>query len=195
MNLRGAWSACEVRLKEGDRQRLLSDVSSLLYDLETEYQVMQVARRSQFPRRPNVATMADVMEMFAGTMPFTRGAAAAGLLSLEPQDLWNGWDYHRAWDVERTFELVTAHRPRIIVAGVECTPWCWFNVYVNYKHRPKELQNMQERSAVLITMCLKLFEQQLLRGDELFFGEPGSQLALQASRRTSYPRFAHHPAQ
>ena len=148
-----AWQACEVKLKEGDRQQLLSQVSRLLYDLETEYQVMQVARKSQFPRRPNAATMADIQELFAGTMPFTTACARFGLTAVEPSDLWNGWDYHRASDYMRTLELARLHHPRIIIAGVECTPWCWFNVYVNYKDRPRELEEMQRRSLVFLLMC------------------------------------------
>ena len=115
--------------------RLLSEVTKLLADLEMEHSVMQNSLRGRGPRRPNTSRYVDVLEMFAGTMPFTRGAAAAGLLSLEPQDLWNGWDYHRAWDVDRTFELVEAHHPRIIIAGVECTPWRWFTVTGHKSYR------------------------------------------------------------
>ena len=167
-----SWQCCEVKFKEGDRQLLLAGISRLISELECEHNVLETVHRSQMPRRPNTALYVDVLEMFAGTMPFTRAAAELGLTALEPQDLWNGWDYHRQWDLDRTFELVEAHRPRIIIAGVECTPWCWFNVFVNYKDRPAELADMQRRSLVFLRMCESLFEAQLKHGDEMFLENP-----------------------
>ena len=64
------------------------------------------------------------------------------------------------------------HRPRLVIAGVECTPWCWFNVAVNYKHRPEQLQAMQQRSLVFLRMCFEFFRQQLEHGDEMFLENP-----------------------
>ena len=56
--------------------------------------------------------------------------------------------------------------------GVECTPWCWFNVAVNYKDRPDELAAMQQRSLVFLHMCVSSFRQQLEHGDEAFLENP-----------------------
>ena len=98
-----AWHCCATaKVKHGDLIRLESDVSDLMRVLELEHEVYMNASKPKFPRRPNTSTTVDLLEMFAGTMPFTRAAAECGLWSLEPQDLWTGWDYHRQWDVQRT---------------------------------------------------------------------------------------------
>ena len=167
-----AWSCCEVRLNEEDRQLIAASLSKLVEAVEVEHSVLESAHRAKLPRRPNTSVYVDVFEMFAGTMPFTRRAAFHELMALEPQDLWNGWDYHRAWDKARTIELVEIHHPRIVIAGVECTPGCWFNVQVNYKHRPEELAAMQKRSLVFMVVCEELFELQLRHGDEMFVENP-----------------------
>ena len=156
--------------------RLLSDVGGLLETLQTEWQVLENFHRGkQWPRRPNAAHLVDVMEMFAGTMPFTLGCGCFGLTALEPQDLWTGWDYHREWDYQRTLELARFHHPRLIVAGVECTPWCWFNVAVTYKHRPEELAALQRLSLVSSTCATRSSRRSYRTETRCFWRTRGSQ--------------------
>ena len=140
-------------MKEGDRKLLLSNVEKFLDTMALEHAVMEATLRSQTPRRPSSASSADVMELFCGTMPFTRGCARWHMWAVEPSDLWNGWDYHRSWDRSRQLELSAWHRPRLVIAGVECTPWCWFNVAVNHKDRPDELAEMQRMAFAFLHMC------------------------------------------
>ena len=69
-------------------------------------------------------------------MPFTLRAGRFGLVALEPSDLVTGCDYHNPRDYDMVLSNIERHEPILVIAGVECTPWRWFNVIVYYKDRP-----------------------------------------------------------
>ena len=75
-----------------------------------------------WPRRYNSPERADCMGLWCGTMPFTLHCGAYGFVAVEPADLWNGWNLETTGDANLVLAARRRHRPRLVVASVECTP-------------------------------------------------------------------------
>lgn len=160
-------------LKPGERKRLMKEIKEVISSYNFEQDVLdQFISHLTFPRRGGGAQSVDVMEMWCGTMPFTIRCARFGLVAMEPGDLWSGWDYTLKADQQLVYYAMDRHRPRLMACGIECTPWWWWNVHVNYVDRLELLKTMQEKAVCFLILMEGIFQRQLLRDDDAFVENP-----------------------
>ena len=161
-------------MKPGEQKLLIHEVAQVMNSWDMERAVMENHfREKDWPQLHRDPSHVDIMETWAGTMPFTLKCGAYGMCALEPGDLWNGWDYTNAADYQRVVQNAKTRKPKLLVASVECTPWCWWNTKVNYVDQPAMLAEMQKRCVVFLNLCLELFQIQLAHGGHMFLENPG----------------------
>ena len=152
---------------------MLSEIRAVISQLEFEREVAETHLKSRpWPRKASRPQKIDIQELFAGTMPFTLRAGRFGLVALEPSDLVTGWDYHNPHDYDIVLSNIERHEPILVIAGVECTPWCWFNVMVNYKDQPEFLVLMEEVAVVFLLMIEEASIKVLGYGGHMFMENP-----------------------
>ncbi len=148
--------------RPGEQKRLLADINKLCEMMQFEKDAMDAFFGEKlWPQRQNAPERADCMELWCGTMPFTLHCGSCGFVAVEPADLWNGWNLETRGDAELVLEARRRHRPRVVVASVECTPGCQFNVHLNYREQPEKLAEMQRKAAIFLDLCEELFAEQL----------------------------------
>ena len=154
----------------------------LLSEINKFYDMMQLEKDSMdsffgeklWPQRQNAPERADIFELWCGTMPFTLHCGNYGFTAVEPADLWNGWNLETKTDAEIVLNARRRHRPRLVVASVECTPWRHFNVHLNNREQPEMLAALQRKAAVFLWLAEQLFEEQLADLGHMFLENPGS---------------------
>ena len=128
-------------MKSGEQKGLLNSINEVSDAWTLERDVMQYHSDGKSQRRlVSAPDEVDILECWAGTMPFTLRCEAYGIIALEPGDLWSGWDYTNPHDFDMLVNNAPRRKPKLIVASVECTPWCWWNTQVNFRDRPELLK-------------------------------------------------------
>ena len=136
-------------MKEGTRMRLQSELRKLINTSQQErrvYEVHLTNRHSKGHQRG--PEQVDVWELFSGASLISKRAVDFDLVAGEPAELLYGWNLRDASEREHARKYRQKVKPKLIVAGLECTKWCWYNVYVNYRHRPQELLKFQSLSEI-----------------------------------------------
>jgi hypothetical protein len=70
----------------------------------------------------------DVWELFSGASLISKRAVDFKMTAGEPAEFLFGWDLRRPEVREHARRYREKVRPKLIVAGLECTHWCWYNV-------------------------------------------------------------------
>ena len=102
----------------------------------------------------NFRPKCDLLEGFAGEANCSKTAPFYGLKALQPCDYQYGWSLHtkegrRAWR-----DAVRDQRPLCITMAINCTEWCWYNAFVNYKTNPEDLVERQTQELPIVRLCL-----------------------------------------
>ncbi len=92
-------------------------------------------------------------KLWCGIMPFTLRCGAYGFVPVESADLWNGWNLETRGDADLVLDARRRHRLGLVVASVECTPWCHFNVDLNYPDQQEKLAELQQKAAIFLSLC------------------------------------------
>ena len=159
-------------LKEGTRKQLLHDIHQAIVSIELEHEVMTVHNNSK-RNRYQTAREIDVLELFAGVMKFSTRAHLFGFQAGEPGDYDSGWDFFLAEYSAKCIASVKRTLPKFVTTKFECTPYCWYNAYINYQDRPQEREQTHEKHDCCLVMLDEIQDLQLARDDHVTLESPG----------------------
>ena len=162
-------------MKEGTRARLQSELRKLIATTSKEQEVYEARLIEKFSakqrRRPGEV---DVWELFSGASLISKRAVDFGLQAGEPAELQYGWNLRLPAAREHALKYRRKVKPKLIIAGLECTKWCWYNVWVNYRHRPEELLKLQRGEEPFLDLLFDLFVEQVAEGNHMIIENPWS---------------------
>ena len=106
----------------------------------------------------------DLVEVFGGTsMVSIRAACHWNMRVLQPIDLQHGIDLREPRQQRWLLSALARWKPRLVVVGFPCTSFSILQRNVNYKDRPGELRERQDRDTPFLRLTRAIFEGQLRR--------------------------------